>query len=170
MNTLKIALTVILVSIFSGLYAQQIKDGETVDLNGLAVTFRIVNKETVDVKGQSFDRYKVVGSVKNTTEKSFNVRLKAYPDPASITGGRIAELNCINATGAKLTSKKMDVNMAAHQINVTYLTRDKDGKLINSMITVPAGYFLDPGQTVENDAIFIVPKGETPQVSVRLLK
>ncbi|MNE30631.1 hypothetical protein D3C80_1241610 [compost metagenome] len=60
--------------------------------------------------------------------------------------------------------------MAAHQINVTYLTKDKDGKLINSMIMVPAGYFLDPGQTVENDAIFIVPKGETPQVSVRLLK
>ena len=170
MNTLKIALTVIFVSIFSGLQAQQIKDGETIDLNGLGVTFRIENKETVDVKGQNFDRYKVVASVKNNTEKSFNVRLKAYPDPSSITGGKIVELNCINATGAKLTSKKLEVSMATHQINVTYLTRDKEGKMINSMITIPAGFYLDPGQTVENDAIFIVPKGEAPQVSVRLVK
>lgn len=59
--------------------------------------------------------------------------------------------------------------MATHQIKVTYLTRNNDGKLVNADMTIPAGYFLDSGQKVENDAIFIVPKGEVPQISVRKL-
>ncbi|MBT2563399.1 hypothetical protein J7E50_01350 [Pedobacter sp. ISL-68] len=32
-----------------------------------------------------------------------------------------------------------------------------------------AGYYFDEGQTIENDAISIVPAGETPQISVRSL-
>jgi len=35
---------------------------------------------------------------------------------------------------------------------------------------VIAGYYLDPGDTVNDTAIFIVPQGETPDVSVRKLK
>jgi hypothetical protein len=145
----------------------KIKDGETVDLDGIAVTFNVVNKESVDVKGQSYDRYKVVASAQNNTGKSFNIRLKTYPDVASIGGGKIVELNCLNATGVRLTSKKIEISMATHQIKVTYLTRNNDGKLANAEMTIPAGYFFDSGQKVENDAIFIVPKGEAPQVSVR---
>lgn len=59
--------------------------------------------------------------------------------------------------------------MATHQIKVTYLNRNSDGKLVNSDMTIPAGYFLDAGQKVENDAIFIVPKGEELQVAVKKL-
>ncbi|SIO01027.1 hypothetical protein [Chitinophaga niabensis] len=166
---LRISLTLLFSFLMTVLHAQQIKDGETLDLDGIAVTFNIVNKESVDVKGQSFDRYKVVASVQNNTGKSFNVRLKTYPDLSSIGGGKIVELNCVNATGARLTSKKLEVSMATHQIKVTYLNRNNDGKLVNSEMTIPAGFFLDSGQKVENDAIFIVPKGEAPQVSVKKL-
>lgn len=166
---LKTLLTLILAGSSSILYAQQIKDGETVDLDGLAVTFTVVNKESVDVKGQSFDRYKVLASVQNNTGKSFNIRLKNYPDPASIGGGKIVALNCKNATGARLTSKKLEVSMATHQVKVTYLNRNSDGKLVDSDMTITAGFFLDSGQKVENDAIFIVPKGEELQVSVKKL-
>ena len=169
MHFAKILLTLFFLSFLSVSYAQQIKDGETVDLDGLGVTFRIVNKEAVDVKGQSFDRYKVVAAVKNNTGKSINVRLKSAPDLAALSAAKIVELNCVNATGARLTSKKLDVSMNSHQLKVTYLSRDKDGKLANADMTVTAGYFLDEGQTAENDAIFIVPKGEAPQVSVRKL-
>ncbi|MET6996094.1 hypothetical protein [Chitinophaga defluvii] len=169
MNFRKVTLTLSLLSLTAVLHAQQIKDGETLDLDGIAVTFNVMNKETVEVKGQSYDRYKVVAAAQNNTGKSFNIRLKTYPDVGSIGGGKIVELNCQNATGARLTSKKLDVNMATHQLKVTYLAKNNDGKLVNNEITVPAGYFFDPGQKVENDAIFIVPKGETPQVSVRKL-
>ncbi|MRG45733.1 hypothetical protein GFS24_11440 [Chitinophaga sp. SYP-B3965] len=170
MNTPKITLTLLFFfCCCTVLHAQQIKDGETIDLDGIAVTFSVVNKESVDVKGQSFDRYKVIASAQNNTGKAFNIRLKTYPDVASIGGGKIVELNCQNATGARLTSKKVEVSMATHQIKVTYLARNNDGKLVNSEMTIPAGYFLEPGQKVENDAIFIVPKGEALQVSVRKL-
>src|ERR1041384_7511195 len=138
MSMLNLTLTLLLTAFTSLLHAQQIKDGETLDLEGVAVTFTVVNKESVDVKGESFDRYKVVAAVQNNTGKSFNIRLKTYPDVGSIGGGKIVELNCKNATGARLTSKKLEVSMATHQIKVTYLNRNSDGKLVNSDMTIPA--------------------------------
>ncbi|MNF04571.1 hypothetical protein D3C80_2041200 [compost metagenome] len=60
--------------------------------------------------------------------------------------------------------------MKTQQVAVTYLTKDKDGKNVNSTITIPVGFYLDPGDTVEESGIFIVPKGEAPQVNVRMLK
>ncbi|MBN9298401.1 MAG: hypothetical protein J0I41_15455 [Filimonas sp.] len=151
------------------LQAQQLKDGVPVDLNGLEVTFRIVNKETISSGGTNYDRYKVVASVKNNSGKSLNVRLDKYPDAASISGGKLVEVNCLNATGARLTSKRMTIGMLQHKVNVTYLARDKDGKLVNSTMLIVAGYYLDPGQSVEDNAIFIVPAGEEPKVTARTL-
>lgn len=149
--------------------AQQIKDGETVDVNGIAVTYTVVNKEKLTIKDQNFDRYKVLASVKNNSGKSFNIRLSSSLDLTGISNSKIIELDCINATGARLTSKKVQVSMKSHMINVTYPTKDKDGKAITAVLPVIAGYYLDQGQVIENDAIFIVPAGETPQVTVRSL-
>ncbi|WP_199138750.1 hypothetical protein [Pedobacter sp. ASV12] len=149
--------------------AQQLKDGQTLDLNGISVTFNIINKESIEVKDQSFDRYKVVATVKNNSPKSFNVRLASASDLSAALKSKIVELNCLNATGARLTSKKLDVGMKAHMITVTYPGKDKDGKFVSQTMTVVAGYYFDAGQTLQSDAIFIVPKGETPQVSVRSL-
>lgn len=149
--------------------AQQIKDGETVNVNGIAVTYTIVNKEKINIKDQNFDRYKVLTSVKNNSGKSFNIRLASSLDLSGITNSKIVELDCINATGARLTSKKLQVSMKTHLINVTYATKDKDGKTISAVLPVTAGYYFDQGQVIESDAIFIVPAGETPQVVVRSL-
>lgn len=155
----------------TSLFAQKIKDGETVDLDGLQASIRVVNKETVSIGGASFDRYKVVGSVKNSSGNALAIRLKSYPDLSSIGADKLVEFNCINATGARLTSKKLEVRMAAHTVNVTYPSKDKDGKFMNAVLpAVPVGYYLDAGQTVENDAIFIVPAGEELNVNVRKIK
>ncbi|MND34689.1 hypothetical protein D3C80_253110 [compost metagenome] len=108
--------------------------------------------------------------MKNNTGKSYNARLTTYPSVEAIAASKIVELNCINATGAKLTSKKLDVNMNEHRIVVTYLTMNKEGKTVNSTMTITVGYYLDPGQTVQGEANFIVPKGETPQVNVHTLQ
>ncbi|WP_293309349.1 hypothetical protein [Pedobacter sp. UBA5917] len=149
--------------------AQQIKDGETVNVDGIAVTYSVVNKEKLTIKDQNFDRYKVLASVKNNTGKSFNIRLSSSLDLTGISNSKIIELDCVNATGARLTSKKVQVSMKSHTINVTYPTKDKDGKAITAVLPVIAGYYFDQGQVIENDAIFIVPAGETPQVTVRSL-
>ncbi|QNN41098.1 hypothetical protein [Pedobacter roseus] len=153
----------------SASYAQQIKDGETLNVNGIAVTYSVTNKEKLTIKDQDFDRYKVLASIKNNTGKSFNIRLANSLDLTGISNSKIIELDCINATGARLTSKKVQVSMKSHLINVTYPTKDKDGKSITAILPVTAGYYFDEGQVIENDAIFIVPAGEVPQVTVRSL-
>lgn len=148
--------------------AQKISDGQSVDLNGMSVVFNILNKESIEVGGKPFDRYKVSATVKNNSEKSYNIRLSAFPQIVSNIG--IVELDCINATGAKLTSKKIQLKMKAQMINVTYSAYDKSGKFTNSTIPVTGSYYFDSGDSISDNAIFIVPQGEKPDVSVRSLK
>ncbi len=166
-KSLLLALFFVLLSV-TNVYAQKITDGATVDLNGLAVTFNILNKESVNVAGKSFDRYKVSASVTNNSGKSINMRLANAPQIVMNIG--LVEVNCINATGAKLTSKKIDLKPKAHNLNVTYWAYTKEGKYESSVIAVVAGYYLDPGDTATDNAIFIVPQGEAPDVSVRKLQ
>ncbi|MDW9380619.1 hypothetical protein [Chryseobacterium sp. JV558] len=150
------------------LSAQKISDGQTIDINGMAVTFNILNKESVESGGKSYDRYKVSASIKNTSDKTYNIRLSAFPQIVSNIG--LVELDCINATGARLTSKKIELKMKAQMINVTYSAYDKSGKFVSSTIPVTGSYYFDPGDTISDNAIFIVPQGEKPDVSVRSLK
>jgi hypothetical protein len=158
------------VFIFLGIniHAQKISDGQTVDINGMAVTFNILNKESVESGGKSYDRYKVSASIKNNSDKTYNIRLSAFPQIVSNIG--LVELNCINATGARLTSKKIELKMKAQMINVTYSAYDKSGKFITSTIPVTGSYYFDPGDTITDNAIFIVPQGEKPDVSIRSMK
>ncbi|PWN63903.1 hypothetical protein [Chryseobacterium viscerum] len=158
------------IAVFLGIniHAQKISDGQTLDVNGMAVTFNILNKESVESGGKSYDRYKVSASIKNTTDKTYNIRLSAFPQITSNIG--LVELDCINATGARLTSKKIELKMKAQMINVTYSAYDKSGKFITSTIPVTGSYYFDPGDTISDNAIFIVPQGEKPDVSVRSMK
>jgi len=158
----------ILLFAFSFTNAQKIGDGETVDLNGLAVTFSILNKESVTVGGKAFDRYKVSARAVNNSPKAYNIRLSNAPQ--IVTNTALVELNCINATGAKLTSKKLDLKMKAQNVNVTYWAYTKEGKYQSSVVPIVASYYLDIGDSVDDNAIFIVPAGEQPNVSVRKLQ
>lgn len=148
--------------------AQKISDGQTIEVNGMSVTFNILNKESVEAGGKPYDRYKVSATVKNTSDKGYNIRLSSYPQIVSNIG--LVELNCINATGAKLTSKKIELKMKAQMINVSYSAYDKSGKFTTNMIPVIGSYYFDPGDTISDNAIFIVPQGEKPDVSVRNLR
>jgi len=152
----------------SFLNAQKISDGESIDINGMKVSFNITNKESVEVGGKPFDRYKVSATVQNTSEKSYNIRLTSYPQIVTNTG--IVELDCINATGAKLTSKKIQLKMKTQMINVTYSAYDKSGKMTTSILPVIGSYYFDSGDTINDNAIFIVPQGEKPDVTVRSLR
>lgn len=161
-------LTFIFICCATLIQAQKISDGETIDLNGMKVTFNITNKESIEVGGKPFDRYKVSATVKNTSDKSYNVRLSSFPQ--IISNINIVELDCINATGAKLTSKKIQLKMKAQIINVSYSAYDKSGKFTTNIIPVTGSYYFDAGDTVDDNAIFIVPQGEKPDVNVRNLR
>lgn len=162
-------LTLVLLFLYFGtISAQKITEDATIDVDGLAVTFNILNKESVNAGGKNFDRYKVSASLTNNTGKSINMRLANAPQ--ILTDIALVELNCVNATGAKLTSKKIDLKPKPHNLNVTYWAYTKEGKYESSVIPVIAGYYLDPGDTVNDTAVFIVPQGQLPDVSVRKLK
>ncbi|WP_223605822.1 hypothetical protein [Chryseobacterium sp. OSA05B] len=148
--------------------AQKISDGQTIEVNGMSVTFNILNKESVEAGGKPYDRYKVSATVKNASDKGYNIRLTSYPQIVSNIG--LVELDCINATGAKLTSKKIELKMKAQMINVSYSAYDKSGKFVTNMIPVIGSYYFDPGDAISDNAIFIVPQGEKPDVSVRNLR
>lgn len=148
--------------------AQKISDGQTIEVNGMSVTFNILNKESVQAGGKSYDRYKVSASVKNSSDKAYNIRLSSYPQIVSNIG--LVELDCINATGAKFTSKKIELKMKAQMINVSYSGYDKSGKYTTMIIPITGSYYFDPGDTISDNAIFIVPEGQAPDVTVRNLK
>ena len=149
-------------------YGQKITDGATVDLNGFAVTYNVLNKESVTVGGKTFDRYKVSATLVNNSGKNYNMRLSNAPQVVSDI--KIAELDCINATGAKLTSKKLELKMKPQNVNVTYWSYSKEGKYQSSVIPIVAGYYLDEGDSVNDTAIFIVPQGQTPDINLRKTK
>lgn len=149
-------------------FAQKIADGEIIDVNGMKVTFNITNKESIEVGGKPFDRYKVSAAVQNTSEKSYNIRLTSSPQIVTNIG--IVELDCINATGAKLTSKKIQLKMKAQMINATYSAYDKSGKFTTNILPVIGSYYFDSGDTINDNAIFIVPQGQKPDVTVRNLR
>lgn len=168
MKTFSYFFIFVLLFCFGNVYAQKIADGATLDVGGLAVTFNILNKESVSAGGKNYDRYKVSASMTNNSGKSINIRLSNAPQ--IVTNIALVELNCINATGAKLTSKKIDLKPKPHNLNVTYWAYSKEGKYESSVIPVVAGYYLDSGDTVNDTAIFIVPQGQAPDVSVRKLQ
>ncbi|WP_312556022.1 hypothetical protein [Empedobacter brevis] len=160
-----ILLTLLFVFLFPNLKAQKIADGSTLNVDGFAVTFTIVNKESITINGKNFDRYKVSATLLNQSGKSFNIRLNNTPQV--VTNIDIVELDCVNATGAKLTSKKIKLKLKPQNLNVTYWAYTKDGKYQSSTIPIVAGYYLDEEDSVHDEAIFIVPQGEAPDVNVR---
>ena len=162
---MKKLIPLLLLLVFTSLGAQKIADGETVTVDGLAVTFNILNKESVTAGGKTYDRYKVSATLVNNSGKDFSLRLSNAPQV--VTKTELVELDCINATGAKLTSKKLTQKMNPQNLNVTYWAYTKDGKYQSFVIPVVSGYFLDNGGSVSDNAIFIVPQGEAPNVTVR---
>lgn len=155
----------VLLMLFTSVDAQKITDGQTVNIDGLAVTFNILNKESVTAGGKNYDRYKVSATVVNNSGKNYNLRMNTAPQIGTNT--ELVELNCINATGAKLTSKKIALKLKPQNLNVTYWAYTKEGKYQSFVIPVVSGYFLDIGDSVSDNAIFIVPQGEAPDVGVR---
>lgn len=162
---MKKLIPLLLLMVFTSIGAQKITDGQTVTVDGLAVTFNILNKESVTAGGKNYDRYKVSATLVNNSGKDFNLRMSNAPQVATNT--ELVELNCINATGAKLTSKKLTLKMNPQNLNVTYWAYTKDGKYQSFVIPVVSGYFLDNGGSVSDNAIFIVPQGQAPDVTVR---
>jgi hypothetical protein len=152
--------------------AQQVvnlEEGKPYFYNGLDYSYYISNESSKDVKGEDYERYEINLAVTNTSGC-----LKLIPFKSGWTGSTsseddimIAEFNCTNATGKRLTSKKGTLSAKPWYSSVRIpdeITKDKY-KTINAQV----GYALRNGQTVTNKIIVIVPKGERPKVNCRVI-
>ena len=140
---------------FHDVNAQHLEEGQPIEINGMEVSYRIVNERAVTVQREEFDRFEIMFTVKNNTGNCFNIRLTKSPDLSAINSGGLVQFFCSNATGAKMTSKKETIGMRQHNIVVTH-----KGQQVNAI----AGYYFDDGDMRTEKATFIVPKGERPQI------
>jgi hypothetical protein len=163
-------LLILIATIYSfSVSAQQAYDielGKPVVLNGIEYGFEIRNERKKDVKEESFNRFEITAYV---TNKSGCTKLMfprqtvfGYEDQ-----NRLAEFDCVNATGKRLTSKSASIN--AKEFTAPYRTtiKNSEGKDVSNTVNVKVGHVLRNGETVINNFIVIVPDGEQPKIRVR---
>jgi hypothetical protein len=169
--------TFLLAILFFGvvLHSQQVvnlEEGKPYAYNGLEYGYYITNESSKEVKGEDYERYEI-----NLTVTNNSGCLKLIPFKAGWNGSTgstsneddvmIAEFNCMNATGKRLTSKKGTVNAKAWYSNVRI--PDESTKDKYKTISAQVGYAVRNGQTVTNRIIVIVPKGERPKMNCRII-
>jgi len=140
-------------------------------VNGLQMGFTIKSQEVKKVgdKGD-FSRYSVRFYVTNTLGESKIILYKQGLNLLNNVSDQLAQFNCLNATGARLTTKEALIR--ANACNVLALTDDKDcstNKTTQNKRFVQIGYWIKAGQTISTDAIVIVPLNEQPNMQVTYL-
>ncbi len=152
--------------------SRMLEDGETMDYNGLRVGYRITNISTREVGGEVHNRYTITAFVTNFSPCEIGIRLTGNERPGFINDQmlRLASFDCINATGARLTTRSIDITLRNDPVFFVhrYQVRLPDGKVDNKTDNVIVGYMLERNRTRENNFIVIVPRGEKPQIRVTI--
>ena len=170
----KIALLAAVLFFGVALHAQQVvnlEEGSSYSQNGLEYGYYISNESSKEVKGEDYERYEI-----NLTVTNNSGCLKLIPFKAGWNGSgsttseddvMIAEFNCTNATGKRLTAKKGSVKAKPWYSNVRI--PDESTKDKYKTIHAQVGYALRNGQTATTRIIVIVSKGERPKVNCRII-
>lgn len=154
-------------------YGQQVtnlEENNGYSSNGLEYGYYITNEASKEVKGEDYDRYEVNLYVAN---KSGCIKIIPFKSGWGSSGSAsssddvmIAEFNCTNATGKRLTAKKGTVSAKPWYTNVRVPDQNAKDKYIT--VNAQVGYALRNGQTLTNKIIVIVPKGERPKLNCRM--
>ena len=163
----KLFTIVIILLIGSLSFSQQIVDldeSAPYEYNGFEYGFYISNERSKEVKGDDFERYEINLYI---TNKSGCLKLIPFKNSSTKPEEEIvvAEFNCKNATGKRLTAKSGKINAKAwySQVKLYDETQSSKYKFVNAMV----GYAIRNGETLTNKIIVIVPKGEKPKMSCR---
>ena len=161
----------LLVGIFftGSLSAQQrftVTDRSPAIVDGLEMGYTVKSKEekTVGDKG-NFSRYALRFYITNTTQQEKIILYKQGLNVLGNVSDELVQFNCLNATGARLTTKSAILNATA--CNVLAQVDETDcntKKTIKSKRFVQIGYSIKAGQTISTDGVVIVPLNEPPNV------
>ena len=137
--------------------------------NGLEYGYYISNEASKEVKGEDYERYEINIYVVNKSGcvKMMPLRNVSSSSSSSKDEVMIAEFNCKNATGKRLTAKKGSV--AAKPWYVIARVPDDSSKEKYKNVNAQVGYAIRNGQTLTTRLVVIVPKGEKPVVNCRII-
>jgi hypothetical protein len=173
MRKIQLLSVTLFLSIFlNGQQVVNLEEGKSYAANGLEYGYYITNESSKEVKGEDYERYEINLTVTNSSGCLKIVPFKSgwSSGPGSTTTEdevMVAEFNCTNATGKRLTAKKGTVSARPWYSNVRVPDESAKGKY--KTISAQVGYALRNGQTVTNRIIVIVPKGERPKMNCRII-
>jgi hypothetical protein len=137
----------------------QLEEKKTETFNGIELGYYIRNEQEKTVKDEEYSRFEITFYAINKSGCS-----KIFLDRPSISSSQeqaslIASFSCLNANGKRFTSKGGSVKAKEFYVNVKVR---EDGKDVNR--NAKAGYIFRNGETLNNNIIVLVPKGERPKV------
>ena len=159
--------------VYCGVTAQPatfpVTDKQPALVDGLELGYVIKSTEVKAVSNKGdFSRYSVSFYVRNTTNQGKIMLYKQGWNVLNNISDQLAQFNCLNATGARLTSKEAIIN--AEACNVLAMVNDCDTKKVDRVKQfVQIGYWIKPGQTISTTAILITPLNTLPDVQVTYL-
>jgi len=166
--------TLIITFLAGSAFSQQVtslEENVPYSFNGMDYGYYISNESSKEVKGEEFDRFEVTVYV---TNKSGCLKLIPFKNgwvSSEGSGGKdeilVAEYNCTNATGKRMTAKKGLVGAKPWYSYVK--VPDPQAKDKYKMEHAQVGDAIRNGQTITNRIIVIVPKGEKPVFNCRII-
>lgn len=144
-----------------------VTSNKPVQLNGLEYGYSVKNESTKEVSNLgTFKRYEITVYVTNKSGVT-----KLMPCRQTSFGVRnqdlLAHFDCLNATGAKLTSRTTSVRARPMPSPAVATSATNASEKIVTADTQP-GHLLENGETITNNVIVLVPDGEQPKMRVRL--
>lgn len=125
-------------------------------INDLQYGYTITNAQSKD----DYERYEIRFFVTNTgcvkyIQKRNNISFSGKDENA------VAEFNCINATGKRLTSKGKSLNASPWYLTVNEsMSKELAGKRIQ------LGYIFRNGESIAGNEVILTPKGELPIIQI----
>jgi len=165
---LLVALLVVLAA--SSQQVVNVEENTPYSYNGLDYGFYVTNESSKEVKGEDYYRYELNFYV---TNKSGCLKLTPFrpgsPGSTSASNDEIllAEFNCTNATGKRLTAKKGSVSAKPWYSSVRM--PDETIKEKYRVVNAQVGYAIRNGQTLATRIVVIVPKVERPKINCRII-
>jgi hypothetical protein len=147
-----------------------VEEGKPFVMNGIEYGYEIRNESKKGIKKEEYNKFEVRAFV---TNKSGCTKIM-FPRQTLLLGldyqDVMAEFDCINATGKRLTSKSAKVKAREFTAPYSYTTRDANGKDFKNNVYVKVGNMLKNGETIYNNFTVILQDGERPNIRVRIIE
>ena len=131
-------------------------------IDGIEYGYIVKNEQSKTAKGEEYSRFEITlyATNKSGCTKLYSNRTGFLSDNSP---NLISTYNCTNANGKRLTAKSGMVKARDFYVNARVT---ENGKEVNQ--SVKAGYIFRNGETVKNNIIVLVPKGDRPVISCTL--